>query len=145
MQFELLRLSVLPRPQIDGFERKKGDGSPFTREEWLREVFSAKIPFVHRGETFHYVPIPNRDPQGHVLIFGRIGRQVAVLENESPDSDLDDVERQSWRAARVFIDPYHHSDGQKAGVKLIAQIGKPIPLFESLSNSINNRVKPYLL
>ena len=58
MQFELLRLFVLPRPQIDGFERKKADGTPFTRKEWLREVFDTKIPFVHRGETFHYVTVP---------------------------------------------------------------------------------------
>jgi hypothetical protein len=45
MRFDLLRLSVLPRPQVDGFERTKPDKTPFTREAWLREVFSARIEF----------------------------------------------------------------------------------------------------
>jgi hypothetical protein len=136
MQFEMARLSLVRRPQPDAFERQGADGQPFTREEWLRDVFGKEIDFQHRGETFHYSPEVSRDPIAGIV--GRIGRQIAVAENEGPEGHLAPKERQTWKAAIVLIDPTHHDDGQKAAIEHLGVVGKPIPVFESLALRINN-------
>lgn len=143
MQFELLRLSVLPRVQMDSFERRKPDGSQYNREEWLRAVFSESIMFLHRGANFHYVPIIELTDT--VLIGGRIGRQVTAVENEPPGDGLAKIRREAWRAASVLIDPTHHLDGQKVAVESLSAVGKPISVFESLALHINGRAEPYLI
>lgn len=146
MQFELLRLSMLIRVQMDGFERQKPDKTPYTREEWLREIFAQRIAFTHRRELFHYVPemdIPGGE--AGELIVGRIGRQIKVVENEPPDAGLHETERATWRAAMVLIDPRHHADGQKVAVEHIPQIGRPVSLFASLVTHINAGSEPFML
>jgi hypothetical protein len=143
MQFELMRLSLFLRTQVDSFERRKKDGTSFTREEWLRAVFSETIAFTHRKETFHYVP--DLHVPASPLLVGRIGRQIKVVENEPPEEGLVETKRDAWRAALVLIDPRHHPDGQKVANEHQATIGQPVALFESLVTSINNRAEPFIL
>lgn len=144
MQFELLRLSMYPRDQVDGFERKKPDGTAFTREQWLRAVFQESIAFVHRGDQFHYVPDP-RLTEADGVIAGRIGRQVVVKESTPPEAGLTDTQRDAWMASDVLIDPTHHPDGQKAAVEHKNDIGQPVSLFTSLVGHINAGTEPFIL
>lgn len=143
MQFEMMRLSLVQRPQADAFERRARDGRPLTREEWLREVFKQGIQFQHRGAIFHYAPEVGHDVRGAIV--GRIGREVTVAENEPPEGHLAPKERGVWRAAVVLIDPTHHEDGQKVAVEHLAAVGSPVPIFESLAGQINVRSEPFVL
>ena len=142
MQLELMRMSVLPRAQADSFERQKPGGGSFTREEWLRAVFSSSISFAHRGVIFHYVPDAVQETD---FITGKFGRSVISVENEPPEKGLAKTERDAWRAASVIIDPRHHEDGQKAAVEHVGQVGRPIPILESLVEAINRNIEPYFL
>jgi hypothetical protein len=141
MQFEMVRLSLVARPDL--FTREKSDGSQFSREEWLRDIFGREIDFLHRGELFHFSPEVN-DGVG-VILAGRIGREVTVSENESPAGHLAPKKRGTWKAAIVLIDPTHHDDGQKAAIELVPAIGRPVAIFESLAAQINARTEPYIL
>jgi hypothetical protein len=139
MQLELLRLSLLERTQLDAFAERISALQPFGREQWLRSVFSARIAFEHRKETFHYVP--QSDASSTILV-GRIGRQVSVQENEPPEAGLQETQRDAWRAALVLIDPRHHEDGQKVAFEHDPRVGQPPALFTSLASHINHRDPP---
>jgi hypothetical protein len=142
MQFEMVRLALVQRPQSDAFERRQADGQPFTREAWLRDVFEKKIVFQHRHQVFHYSPDAESADPG--IIVGRIGREIKVSENEPPEQNLAPKDRPAWIGALVLIDPTHHDDGQKAAIQHIPLVGKPVPTFESLAASINGRDEPYV-
>ncbi len=144
MQFELMRLAMVERRQTSAFVRRSLDGKPFTRENWLRVIFEQNILFVHSGNVFHYVPESPMSDDNEILI-GKIGRQVTVLENESPDTGFAEVERDAWTAASVLIDPMHHSDGQKLAVEVDSSVGAPMPILESLVDHINGGDEPYVL
>ena len=101
MHFELMRLAMVERRQTSAFVRRSPDGRPFTRENWLRVIFGQSILFVHRGNVFHYVPESPISDDNEILI-GKIGRQVTVLENESPDTGFAEIERDAWTAASVL-------------------------------------------
>ena len=135
---------MVDRAQLSAFERVASDGRPFTREMWLRDILGRDIRFQHRGGNFHYAPVQEHDA-GKDMIVGRIGRQITVVENEPPEGHLAETERETWKAAIVLIDPTHHGDGQKVAVGFLPTIGRPIPIFESLANSINNNDEPFVL
>jgi hypothetical protein len=143
MQFEMMRLSLVQRPQRDAFERSMPGGAPFTREDWLRDVFSREIDFQHQGKTFHYSP--QSALVGAPAIVGRIGRQVAIPDNEGPDGHLAPKEHKTWRAAIVLIDPTHHDDGQKGAVEHLSVVGRPVPIFESLAARVSGADEPFVL
>lgn len=145
MQFDLLRLSMLPRAQLDAFERHKADGSEYTREEWLRAIFSEKFSFLHFKEHFNYEPEPDTPDDLDGLIVGRIGRQISVSEAQPPEGALRPVERTTWKAALFLIDPTAHDDGQKVAVEVSPIIGRPQPVLQSLANHINLRSEPFHL
>lgn len=141
MQFELVRLSMLPRTDL--FARAADDGTPFTREGWLRDIFSKEMDFQHRGELFHFSP-DGSEPSGP-LIVGRIGRKVTSAENEPPTGHLAPTKRDIWKAATVLLDPTHHADGQKAAVQHDVTIGRPVALLESLAAHINALHEPFIV
>ena len=141
MQFEMVRLSMLPRADL--FARTADDGTPFTREGWLRSTFGNEMDFQHRGEVFHFSPEAS-DPPGPIIV-GRIGRQVTVTENEPPTGHLAPTKRDAWKAVIVMIDPTHHEDGQKAAIEHVAAVGRPVAIFESMAAHINASHEPYIL
>lgn len=141
MQFELLRMSLLMREQQDAFERKGPGGRTFSREEWLRVIFSEPIRFQHRKNEFHYVP-ETAEAADTGLLIGRIGRQLQVTENEPPEEGLHEMRRPAWRAALVIIDPTPHLDGQKVAFEHLSSLGSPLAVFTSLVDLINQRVPP---
>jgi hypothetical protein len=106
-------------------------------------VFGVEIVFDHYGKHFHYVPeveVPNSS-----LIIGRIGRARPVVENEPPEEGMHEIERESWIAAGVVIDPRAHDDGQKAAIEDNWRVGKPASIFKSLTKRINNADEPYVI
>ena len=137
MQFELMHLTLLPRQQLELFERVG-----ITREAWLREIFAEKILFMHRNEQFHYVPETDESIGYAPYIAGRIGRRVSVTENEPPEAGLHELHRPSWKASNLFIDPRHHDEGQKAALQYRDDIGKPLAILQSLANHINKEFEP---
>jgi hypothetical protein len=58
---------------------------------------------------------------------------------------LDALERESWIAAGVVIDPRAHDDGQKAAIEDNWRVGKPASIFKSLTKRINNADEPYVI
>jgi hypothetical protein len=135
MRFDLIRLVLIDRPP-DLFSRSAPD-----RQTWLREVFGRQIVFQHYGTEMHYVP----SPAAHTtLIVGRIGRSTHVDENEPPEAGMEEIERESWIAAAVLIDPTRHADGQKAAIQ--NRVGKPTAIFKSLVRHINETgANPYVI
>ena len=146
MQFELMRFSMMPREQIDGFERESPDGEAWTREKWLRIILSETFEFLHRKTLFHYVHSPSdHDPENR-LIIGKIGRSHQVQEHAPPEDGLEEIQRKQWQAARLFVDPRHHKDGQKVAMEADGAVGLPVPIVDSLVEHINRRPEePYIL
>lgn len=144
LQFELLRLSLLGRPNL--FALRKDDSEMIaSREDWIRHSFSREIVFLHRKDEYHYVPDPaiSRTAKTH-LISGRIGRRLFVKANEPPEAALHETESEIWRAALIFIDPSTHDDGQKIAMQQDGAIGTPLALVSSLIARINNETEaPY--
>jgi hypothetical protein len=140
MRYDLVRLILLVRDR-DLF----APAIPVPdRETWLRSVFGVEIIFDHYGNEFHYVPETLApDPQ---LIIGRIGRPRPVTENDPPEAGLREIERESWIAAAIIIDPRSHSDGQKAAIEQNTRVGRAPSIFKSLVRQINARTQePYTI
>ena len=137
MKFELARAVLIERQQHDFLG--DSDEQSFSRDEWLRWVFSREIRFEHRKEVLHFVPVPDLSSQN--LIVGRIGRQIIARENEPPEENLKDTKRPAWIASMIFIDPTYHEDGQKIAIEAQLKIGSPIAILKSLSQKLND-VRP---
>jgi hypothetical protein len=144
MQFEMLRLLMVERRQRGLFPRESPEGGAFTREAWLRDVFSREIEFQHLGGRFHYSPVTDHDAGPDVLV-GRVGRLITRVENDVPERHLAVIERETWKAANILIDPTAHEDGQKAAMEYEPSVGHPVPVFQSLAAKINNDFEPFVL
>ncbi|MER8981086.1 hypothetical protein [Mesorhizobium sp. M0870] len=140
MRFELARLFLLERKQSDAFERRAADGSKLNREQWLREVFSQEIDFIHRKSERRFVPDQSR-PKGEQRIVARIGRKTLSHEND-PNDHLKEITREQWRACLVIIDPTSHDDGQKVAIETSSIVGSGFGNFESLITTINGHSPP---
>lgn len=137
---EFIRMSLYERPEL--FVRQRADGGPYTREQWLRNVFSQQHEFSHRGNSFTYVPDP--DLSDDSLVTGRIGRELTVRDNEPPEMGMHEQVHPAWQASVIVIDPRHHEDGQKAVMQGKEEIGKPVAVFQSLISKLNGDVEsPY--
>ncbi len=129
-RFELFRLSLLKREQIDMFQFQD-----MSREEWLKKVFLTEIPFSHHGTEYHYSPAI--DDSDENIIIGRVGRHVLREENLPPDEGLEDFTRETWIASVLVLDPTEHDDGQKLAIQNIGDVGKPTSLINQLTQAIN--------
>ena len=125
--FDLFRLSLLTRSQIDAF-------APIfsTREAYLRHVFGEERVFTHYATEYHYVPVGTA---GDDSMLGRIGREVAFDGNAPPTEGYEDKDYPAHKAAVFVIDPTDHPDGQK--VALQQRVGKPLQLITALVETIN--------
>lgn len=144
MEFDLLRLSLIPRREPGLFMEERHRTA--TREEWLREILGKEVIFTHRRETFHYVPDDTADEKASAplaLLIGRIGRMVIIDSHQSPAGRLKEMLRDDWRASLVFTDPRHHEDGQKVAMEHDRSVGAPHAVFQSLVGQLNLQSGPY--
>jgi hypothetical protein len=137
MQFDLIRLVLVSREQTSLFERKDVNGAVYSREEWLRTVFSQEIVFVHRHHEMIFKPQPATAESGGYLI-AKLGRQISSVENEPPEKDFAEITRDAWRASIIIIDPTHHSDGQKLAFEANNDVGGALPIIKSLADHLND-------
>jgi hypothetical protein len=133
---ESLRLSLFERDQKNLFEATHPSGRRYSRESWLREIFSRETEFIHRRK--HFVFVPDAEFTVPPLIGGRVGRQRTVKENDPPEGGLHESIRSIWRASVLVLDPTHHDDGQKLWIQAQdEEIGKPLSLIRSLAMHFN--------
>lgn len=140
MRFELARMFLSPRKQVDVFERRNPDGSPMTREKWIRAVFGERIDFVHRKAQRRFDPDVEQPRREHRIV-ARIGRETLSQESD-PENHLRDMVRPQWKACLVIIDPSTHGDGQKVAIESGSQVGSGFGNLESLVTQINSRTPP---
>lgn len=137
MQFDLFRISMAQRQQIDMAEHRLPDGQIPSREQWLRIVFARKIEFTNRGQEYYFTPIA--PPVGTNAIAGRIGRQTAEVENQPPDEGFEPIERDSWHASDIFMDPVHHEDGQQLAMEVKGSVGTTHAILAGLATYLNDK------
>lgn len=137
MQFDLMHLSLLARER-ELFDSKVAQ----RREPWLREVFSDKIRFTHRGNVFYYVPDPDTPDGKTGLVVGRIVREMDSAENEPPEKGAREIHRPIYKGSLFLLDPTDHDEGQRAAIHHIDKIGQPISLMTSLASTINTGGDP---
>lgn len=145
MHFDLFRISLALRTQIDMSEYRLPSGGIPTREQWLRFVFSQQIQFSSRGSLFYFSPFSPPDGSGY--IWGKIGRRTIEKENAPPEESFIDIEREQWHASNVFIDPEHHDDGQQLAMEVKSSVGLPHSVLEGLANHLNENEhrSPYVI
>lgn len=131
-RFELFRLSLLQRSQLDAFEVRR------TREEYLRAVFADRWSFEFYGNEFHYVP-DEEQPRSDVIL-ARIGRELITTENLPPDEGFADTLHQGWKAVAVIIDPREHQDGQKIAIAINSRVGRAQRLIAGIVGTINDKL-----
>jgi hypothetical protein len=135
MHFDLFRISLTPRAQIDFEVYRNPDGSQPTREQWLRIVFGRPIEFNVKQVMYVYTPI---DAVAFATtIDGRIGRKTIKTENLPPSEGFAEIERDAWQAADVIIDPVAHGDGQKLAMEWKDSVGRPSSILEALAAYLN--------
>lgn len=140
MELYLFRFSLKPKSQADVFERTAGDGVRFSRESWIRDFFSREQTFSHRGSRFVFVPTPpSESGLPAPIIAGWISRPKVLRERTHPDQGLEPVERESWRAALLLVDPTAHEDGQKVALEDNPDIGAPAAVLSSLVRAMNEQ------
>lgn len=133
----LFRLSLKQKEQKDAFERVTQDGRPYTREIWLRELFSKQFSFMHRSNEFYYVPESvAKTNLSDKFIVGWIARDKPILERTAPWNGLSPTEHESWQAALLLIDPTHHEDGQKVAMESHSDVGNADAILTSLSGYV---------
>ena len=131
VKFDLFRLSLRKREQVDIFEQLSGE---IGREEWLRTLFSRQVTFRHYSVDYTFQPT---DPsEAHPIIIGRIGRQVVGVENQPPEKDFLEYEHEAWKAAVLVLDPTDHSDGQKLALQHHSEVGNPQALVPRLIQAL---------
>ncbi len=87
MQFELLRLSLVPRAQTSLFDRTDRE-----KHDVLRAIFSKRMQFVYRRAVYNYVPL--LDIQIDDALLGRIGREIPEVAYHPPEERFEDcIER----------------------------------------------------
>lgn len=135
MQFDLFRISLAVREQALIFERQP-DGTLPTREQFLRNVFSNDFKFKgQRGGQLEFVALNGL--AGPEIIAGRIGRKKHVAESAPPEADLRPIKRETWQSVLLFIDPRHHSDGQKLVIQFKQQVASTRSLATSIAAYLN--------
>lgn len=128
-RFQLFRLSLFERTQIDAFETDPD------RESFLRRVFGSELEFGHYGHRFYYQPDPHHS--GPEALIGRLGRRVLIDENLPPHQGLEETTHEGWKACIIVVDPVDHKDGQKVAIEVDREIGGPVALMTALAKAIN--------
>ncbi|MEC9434652.1 MAG: hypothetical protein VYD87_17235 [Pseudomonadota bacterium] len=135
MKYHYLRLFLLEIDQSgDLFDAPP---ARLDRSAYLRLAFSQRIDFEHRNNPLVFQPIGEQEVTGGAVSLGRIGRRKIETVNKPPEENFEEEEAISWRAANVLIDTRSDSEGQKVAMQFHIDVGRPLPVFVSLVNFIN--------
>lgn len=138
MRLDIFRLSLKRKGQKDAFERVTTQGKEFTREEWLRDIFSAQFSFSHKGNKIFFVPEkPDQTGLPDRIITGWLARDKVQNERTPPWEGLAPTEHDAWQASLFMIDPSHHEDGQKLAFEARTDVGGTAPILTSLAGYLN--------
>lgn len=117
--FEYLRISLAkPPPNLFNPE--------ITRQDFLRRVFSRRWDFTYRRRIYTYDPLPDTGE----YVGGVIGREIAELRNEGPDSHWNLIEQKHWPIAYLCLDLGERE--QIAALQNHQRVGSPFGLLKSL-------------
>jgi hypothetical protein len=127
--FSLLHLSLVPPVQASLLSFVGN------REEWLRFALSKSFDFLGWGGA-EYVWVPKSVDKGY--IFGLIQGKKPYNFHAPPEDGGVEKEEDFWQGAFVFIDPKHHTEGQKVAIENDV-LGRPQALAKSLFDHISSR------
>ncbi|PYF04491.1 hypothetical protein BJ122_103145 [Rhodopseudomonas faecalis] len=116
--FEYLRISLAK--QADLFD------PGLSRQEFLRNIFSRRWDFSYRRRVYTYDPIPDSGD----YIGGVIGREIAELRNDGPDTHWNVIEQRHWPIAYLSLDLAERE--QIAAIQNHQRVGSPYGLLKSL-------------
>lgn len=108
-----------------------------TREQYLRHVFAEPRTFIHRKQTFAYVPIKSDEDQP--IIVGKIGREYEAQVDAPPEEKFAPSSVMGWKSAFLIIDPTDppRGDGQRVAFQVVNEVGKPFAVLLSFVSAIN--------
>src|SRR5438270_493515 len=109
---------------------------PLPRDAYLRNAFSDEIIFVHRKRNYRFTPFKNSSPD---IVSGVIAREHTITIGAPPEEGYKRHDVPDWDTANVFIDVSGDDDGQKVAMQDTPVIGRPLSVFRSLTDYINNR------
>ena len=112
-----------------------------SRGEYLEQLFSERIDFLHSGSEFAYVPIRKIDFDKGKIMIGKIGKKKTGTENLPPDKNLDETEHTGWHATFILVDTRDFRDGQKVAFRYDRDVGKPLPIMKNFIKCLNDRNK----
>lgn len=95
--FDCLRFVLSPPNAAPLLNGERLVDPKVSRKEFLRQIFSQKIDFLHRGALFSFVPSPIHTTKDSVLS-GFLGKQSTVEESLGPEELFARVEAKKWRA-----------------------------------------------
>ncbi len=144
MRYELIRLVVVPKQQVDLFIPGPPKDAPETRTAFLERAFEQPREFRHHGTRFKYRRL-YRDAS---MLAAEIAREnpETVRRERSAATPLGDEEWEvekveDWDLANVIIDLA--PEAQVAYVHSNREVGRPIALMRTLCDLINSDASSY--
>lgn len=134
MHYWMMRLFLVSREHPPLLEKMKDGRKIETRGGFLRRKFGTDIRFPHLGTMFvfkHFFPLNDH------FIAAVIGRERTATIHLPPERAFQEQAVPDWETANVFIDISGDAEGQKVAMHRIRAIGKPLPVFRSLADHIN--------
>lgn len=134
MQYSMMRLFLANRKQPDLFRDRDVRSAPLSRADFLRAVFAAEVRFVHANRIHVYTPYPSSDPN---ILAGIVARERTVTIGKPPEEGYKKEIVPDWDTANVFIDVSGDLDGQKVAMQESDVAARPIAVFRSLTDYLN--------
>ncbi|KZL05528.1 hypothetical protein [Pseudovibrio sp. Ad26] len=131
--FEYLRLS-LSIPTIGDLVAALGREEPeISRQDYLKETFSKRRDFFHRGTKYTYVPI-HVDSRDNNFLSGLIGKPVVETVNSGPDSQFALTKSEHYKASFLCVDTA--ADQQVVAFEKRQDVGSAKPILSSMLEQV---------
>ena len=136
-KFNFVRLSLSVPPLgpllVDDEPRKE---PPLTRYDFLRQAFSERRDFFHRGKLVTYVPGPIEAQQENFMV-GYFGKKLSQTVNDGPENLYRRTVAEFHRASVVAIDL--RPDRQIVAFERRSDLGEATALLESFFADFSRR------
>lgn len=133
MAYHLLRasLSLRRKPPLLEMAIAPTDEQP-SRSDFLRDTFSRRHDFMHRGTEYTYVFLGEDDG----VLAARLGKTANVLEPQGPETGYEPAERRRHMAVNVFFDIRERQ--QILAIQGSNFVGRPSAIAGSLIRYLND-------